>query len=149
VTTFCFAISLLAVELGGGHRRIGERVLDHRGHSTGRGRHGARGEVLALGVAGILEVGVHVDGAGQHHQAGGVDQLVGAAAVGLLGDRGDAAVLDHDVCREHAVVGGQRAAGDDGALAAHGGDCLGVGMAGTEPSKAIASSLRVRRCPRP
>ena len=138
-------LPLLAVELGGGHRRIGERVLDHRGHSTGRGRHGAGGEVLALGVPGILEVGVHVDGAGQHDQAGGVDQFVGAAAIGPLGDRGDAAVLDHDVCREHAVVGGQRAAGDHGALAAHGGEVLCRGMAGTEPSKAIVSSLWIRR----
>ena len=138
-------LPLLAVELGGGHRRIGKRVLDHRGHSTGRGRHGAGGEVLALGMPGILEVGVHVDGAGQHHQAGGVYQLVGAAAVGPLGDRGDAAVLDHDVCRKHAVVGGQRAAGDHGALAAHGGEVLCRAMAGTEPSKAIVSSLWIRR----
>ena len=101
-------LALLAVELDGGHRRIGERVLEHGGDAAGRGRHGAGGEVLALGVAGILEVRVHVDRAGQHHQPGGVDQLVGAGAVGLLDDRRHAAVLDHEVGGEHAVVGRQR-----------------------------------------
>ena len=94
---------------------------------------------------GILEVRVRVDRAGQDHQPGGVDHLVGAAAVGAAADRGDAAVLDQDVGREDAVVGGERAAGDDRALAAHGGEVLCRAMAGTEPSKAIVSSLWIRR----
>ena len=80
-------VAFLAVQLSGRHRRVGERVLHDRGHAAGRRRHRAGGEILALGVAGILEMGVHVDRARHHHQAGGVDQLVGAVARGLVDDR--------------------------------------------------------------
>ncbi len=50
---------------------------------------------------------------------GGVDQLVGGAGRAGLGERRDAAVLDHDVGGEHRRVGRHRAAGDHRSLAAH------------------------------
>ena len=56
-------------------------MLDHGRDAAGRGRHRAGREVLALGVAGILEVRVHVDRAGHHDEPGGVDQLVRRAGL--------------------------------------------------------------------
>ncbi len=51
-------------------------MLEHRRDATRGGRHGAGREVLAFRVAGVLEVGVHVDRAGHHDEPGGIDQLV-------------------------------------------------------------------------
>ena len=109
-------LALLAVQLDRRDRRVGQRVLDHGRDAAGRRRLVPGGEVLALGVSGILEVRVHVDRAGHHDEPGGVDQLVGAARGAGLGERGDAVALDHDVGGEHAVVRRDRAARDHRAL---------------------------------
>ena len=94
-------------------------MLDHGRDAAGGGRHRAGREVLALGVPGILEVRVHVDAAGHDDESRGIDQLVRRAGRAGLGERADAAVLDHDVGGEDRRLGRHRAAGDHGPLAAH------------------------------
>ena len=94
-------------------------MLEHGRDATRGGRHGAGREVLAFRVAGVLEVGVHVDRAGHHDEPGGIDQLVRRRTRTGLGQRGDAAVLDHDLRREHRRLGGDRAARDHRPSPAH------------------------------
>ena len=115
-------VALGGVEVDRGHRRVGERVLEDRREPAGGGRHRAGREVLALGVAGILEVGVGVDRAREHDVPAGVDHLVGARQHAVVvRERGDPPALDDEVRGEDAVVRGERAAVDDRAAhVAHG-----------------------------
>ena len=111
-------VALGAEQVDRRHRRIGQRVLDDGGEAACGRRAGAGREVLALRVAGILEVRVHVDRARQHHEAARVDHLVRARErVVVDRDRRDALAVDDHVGREDAVVGGDRAVGDDRPLA--------------------------------
>ena len=59
--------------------------------------HRAGGEVLALGVARVLEVGVHVDRARHARRALTRRSARRRRGRARVGDRGDAAALDHDV----------------------------------------------------
>ena len=88
-------------------------MLDHGGEAAGGRRHRPGREVLALGVAGILEVGVGIDRARQHDAAGGVDDLVGPVKRrSAAAQRGDASVNDEEIGVELPVIGGDRAARD-------------------------------------
>ena len=107
-------LALARVEVDGRHRRVAQRVLDDRGEAAGGGRHCPRGEVLALGVARILEVRVRVDRPGHHDRARCVDDLIRAREHVLVGGQGgDPLPFDHDVGGEHTVVSGHRRVRDD------------------------------------
>ncbi len=99
----------LDVGVPGGAAERGDLLDDPGGVGDGVGvGHGAHGRVAALGggagagadglgvlAAGLAQVGVEVDQAGQEHQAVGVDDLGSGGAGGA--DLGDAALADEDV----------------------------------------------------
>ena len=91
-----FHVVLLPGELFGiGDRRRGVRHVEHRGKAAEHGGAGAGGDALHRLVAGVAQMHVRVDQAGQNVQAGGVDGLVGGG-VGGHAEGGDAAVADAD-----------------------------------------------------
>ena len=79
-----------------GDRRRGVGHVEHRGKAAEHGGAGAGGDALHRLVAGVAQMDVRIDQAGQNVQAGGVDGLVGGG-VGGHAERGDAAVADADV----------------------------------------------------
>ena len=71
-----------------------ERHVEQRGDAARRGGPGGRREALPLGAAGLVDVHVGVDEAGQQHLVVGEVDGLGDRVVGL--DRGDDAVAHHD-----------------------------------------------------
>ena len=73
-----------------------------------------RREVLLVRIAGIAEMHMHVDRAGQHVQAGSVERLARGRHRLVGADRDDVAVLDRDARRRSTASGrDDLAAADD------------------------------------
>ncbi len=104
---------LLAQLHDGSRRRMRVRHLEHRGRAAHRrgGRAGA--PILLVRVAGLAEMDMHVDRAGQQELARDIDRLPGRRHGSGGADQGDQAVLDRDI----GPVA--RQAGDDRAAAEH------------------------------
>ncbi len=117
---------------GGGHRV--ERHVDDRGDAAGGGGPGGGGEALPLGAAGLVDVHVGVDQAGEQ---GGVAEVGHPVAVGrqgaVGGDPRDLPVPDQHVRGTLAVRQDHPAGADHLGLAdGHGGPPKpDEGMAGT------------------
>ena len=87
-------------------RRGGDRVeghLDERGDAARGHRLGAGFVAFPFGAARFRDVHVRVDHAGHHVEPRGVDDFLGRGRIDLVGDFGDAAVLDGDVHGVDAV----------------------------------------------
>ena len=82
--------------LGAGGRRLGVRHLEHRGDPAQHRRPAAGCQVLLVLEAGLAEMHLGVDHAGQNMEAGGVDGLAGEALADRA-DLGDAAVPDANI----------------------------------------------------
>ena len=87
---------LVGQGLGGGHRGHGVGHVEDGGHAAEGRRGGAAGEVFLLGIAGVAEVDVDVDGAGQDVQPGRVERFACGRHLVGKGDRGDQTVLDRE-----------------------------------------------------
>ncbi len=100
--------------IGGG--RLGVRHLEHGGHPAQHRRAAARGQILLVLEAGLAEMHLAVDHAGQNVEAGGIDGLAGHA----LADRPDlgnapipyanigsplAGLIDDGAAFEHKIEG--------------------------------------------
>ena len=81
--------------------REGVRHIEHRRQPAQDGAPRSRGDGLHRGVAGIAQMHMRVDQAGQHVQAGGVDGFIGRG-IGGCADGGDAAVANADIGGFHA-----------------------------------------------
>ena len=92
------------VEGGGVQHRRGavERHVEEQRSAAGAQGCGAGVEALPVGAAGLVEVDVRVDHAGENVQASRVDGLLRAAAQ-VAADLDDRAVLDRHVDVHHAV----------------------------------------------
>ena len=88
--------------LGVAGRRDGVRHVEHgRDAAERRGGSAAR-RILLVRIAGIAEMHMHVDGAGQHMEAAGVERLARRRHRFGSADRENSAVLDRDAGREFA-----------------------------------------------
>ena len=87
----------LAKRWAGIGRQLRDRHLEDRRDAAGRGRRGAREEVLALGHARVPGVDVRVDDAGQDVVSCGVEDFSRVGRHAWLKDRGDASVGYRDV----------------------------------------------------
>ena len=91
-----------------GRRDAVERHVDDRGDTAGSRRPGRRREALPLGAAGLVDVHVGVDHAGQQHLVGAeLDHPVGSDVVVVRGDRRDPAVLHGDAGSHLATAAGE------------------------------------------
>ena len=110
----------LRVERAGvDRRRQGvERHVDDRRGPARRARAGPAREALGVGPAGVVEVDVGVDRAGEDVQTGRVD-LFARRGVEGLGDGDDPPVRDADVGVHHAVGRDDRAAPDREGVVTH------------------------------
>ena len=77
-------------------RRDGVRHVEHGGDAAERGGRGAARPVLLVRIAGIAEMDVNVDGAGQDMQPARVEGFRSRRHRGIGADRENAAVLDGD-----------------------------------------------------
>ena len=122
-------------------RRDGEAAVaaEHRGHAVQRRRAGRR----VPGELGVV-VGVEVDEAGRHHQAGGVD--LGRAGLELV-DRDDAAVAHGDVADRTGRAGAvdHEAAADQAAGQRNSSSAFCVGDLLDHRRAAGGRSCRARR----
>ena len=71
------ALHLVGERLGGDRERIGVRHLEHRGDAAHHGAARAGLEIFLVGQAGLAEMHLGVDHAGQDVQALAVDDLGG------------------------------------------------------------------------
>lgn len=99
--------------------RVGVGHAGDAGESAGGGGAGAAGDGFLFLVSGFAEVDVHVDEAGGDEQAVGVDDGVGAGAIGP--EVGDLAVFEEEVGLFVELVGrvDHPAAGDEGSAVRH------------------------------
>jgi len=99
--------------------RVGVGHAGDAGESAGGGGAGAAGDGFLFLVSGFAEVDVHVDEAGGDEQAVGVDDGVGAGAIGP--EVGDLAVFEEEVGLFVEPVGrvDHPAAGDEGSAVRH------------------------------
>ena len=116
-----------------GERRLarGERIgvghLEHGGDAAEHRRPRAGFEVLLVGQAGLAEMHLGVDDAGQEVEAAGVD-LFARARAGEVADRADSPAGDADVAHPDAVVVDQRAAFDEEVVGVRHGRLRGAGV---------------------
>ena len=100
-------------QFGRADRRDRVRHVEHGGDAAeGRGRRAAR-KVLLVRIARIAEVHVHIDRAGQHVHALGVERLARLRHRRVGTDRENQAVLDGDARLDDAVRRHHLAAADD------------------------------------
>ena len=104
---------LLAQGFGGACRRVDVGHLEHGGHPAHRcgGRAGA--PVFLVGVAGLPEMDMGIDGAGQHVHAGGIQRFGCGRHCARVADSKDFAVPDRDACVHFGIGKHQCAARDD------------------------------------
>ena len=103
---------LVGQRLGAGRGRIGVGHLEHGGHPAEHGRARAGLQIFLVFQAGLAEMHLGVDDAGQDVQAAAVDALARrGAAQGA--DFGDEPVADADVAQAGAVMVDHGPAGED------------------------------------
>ena len=94
-------------------RRDGVRHVEHGGHAAEGRRRRAGGEILLVRIAGIAEVHVHIDGAGQHVQALRVERLARWRHRLIGADRDNDSILDGNAGIDDGVRRDHPAAADD------------------------------------
>ncbi len=99
--------------LGRAGRRDGVGHVEHRGDATEGRRRGAALEIFLVGIAGIAEMHMHVDGAGKDMQPARVELLARRRHRRGSAHRQDRAVLDCDVGIDDAVGRHDLAAAND------------------------------------
>jgi hypothetical protein len=105
----CFSARILPVPVGGN----GVGHIEHRGDAAERGARRAAGEIFLVGITGIAEMDVHVDGAGQHVKAGGVQRFLRRRHRLGGAHRQYDAVLDGDARLDRGIGGHHGAVADD------------------------------------
>ena len=83
-------------DFGGAGRRNGIRHVEHGGDAAESGGRRSARPILLVRIARIAEMHMHVDGARQDMQAGGVERLARRRHGFVGADRKDTAVLDGD-----------------------------------------------------
>src|SRR6185369_15434560 len=99
--------------LGCGNRRNRVRHVEHSGDAAEGRRARAALEVLLMGIAGIAEVHMHVDRAGQHVHPGDINGLLRGWHCVKRADRQNFAVLDRNRSVDHGVGRNDLAALED------------------------------------
>ena len=97
------ARDLVGERRGGGRRRIGVGHFEHGGDAAQDRRARAGLQILLVGQAGLAEMDLAVDHAGQDMQAAAIQALARRSGREIA-DLGDLAVDDADVALSHAVL---------------------------------------------